>query len=70
MKRSLPLLAMIVVLALASTGCPSIYSHIHKVDDNNYYLTRIKNGQSTLFLCSPMGQTADLRCVEIATTSP
>ena len=68
MKRSL--LAITVVLALASTGCPSIYTHITRVDENNYYLTRIKNGQSTLFLCSPLGQTADLRCVEIASTSP
>ena len=65
--------AALLVLALAglsTTGCASIYTHISKVDDNNYYLARIKNGQSTLFLCGPIGETAALRCTEIATTTP
>lgn len=66
MNRRL-LLAITAILALAATGCPSTYSAIHKIDDNNYYLTRIKGQRSTLYSCSPIGQSADLRCVEIST---
>jgi hypothetical protein len=61
------LLGLLAVAGLAGTGCASTYSAIHKVDDNNYYLTRIKGQRSTLYACSPIGQSADLRCVEIST---
>ena len=60
----------LIALAGLCTGCPSVYSHISRIDENTYYVTRVKANQSTLFLCTPMGQTADLRCVEIASTSP
>lgn len=54
------------LLVVLGTGCASAYSSIHKVDDNTYYLTRIKGAKSTLYACSPIGQSADLRCVEIS----
>ena len=63
-------LALVVVVVLSATGCVSVYTSISKVDDNTYYVTRVKNNQSTLFQCSPIGQSADLRCVEISTTTP
>jgi autotransporter-associated beta strand protein len=65
MKRLLLLLA-----ALTVTGCASTYTGITKIDDNTYYVTRVKNAQSTLFVCSPIGETAALRCSEISTTTP
>ncbi|MDB4933407.1 MAG: hypothetical protein JWP87_379 [Labilithrix sp.] len=58
------------VVALCATGCASVYTHINKIDDNTYYVARVKNGQSTLYLCSPIGETAALRCAEVATTQP
>ena len=64
------LLAAVFAFGLAGTGCQSVYTHINRIDDNTYYLTRVKNNQSTLYVCSPIGQTADLRCVEISTTTP
>jgi hypothetical protein len=63
-------LTVIVVLALAATGCQSVFTHINRVDDNTYYVTRVKNNQSTLFICSPIGETAALRCTDISTTNP
>lgn len=66
MKRLLALATVTLVAALG-TGCASTLSSIHKVDDNTYYITRIKNAKSTLYMCSPIGQSADLRCVEIST---
>lgn len=63
-----PLLFALVALTL--TGCVSTYTHINKIDDNTYYVTRVKNAQSTLFVCSPIGETAALHCNEISTTSP
>jgi len=60
-------LGLVALLGVAATGCASTYSSIHKVDDNNYYLTRIRGSRSTLYACSPIGQSADLRCVEIST---
>lgn len=66
MNRLLALTALTLVAALG-TGCASTYSAIHKVDDNTYYITRIKNAKSTLYACSPIGQSADLRCIEIST---
>lgn len=60
-------LGVITVAGLLGTGCASTYSAIYKVDDNNYYITRIKGSRSTLYACSPIGQSADLRCIEIST---
>ncbi|MBS2013358.1 MAG: hypothetical protein JST00_10750 [Deltaproteobacteria bacterium] len=66
MNRALALAAL-ALFAVFGAGCASTYSSIHKVDDNNYYLTRIKGAKSTLYACSPIGQSADLRCIEIST---
>ncbi len=63
-------LAALVVLAVSSFGCASVYTHINKIDDNTYYVTRVKNNQSTLFVCSPIGETAAMRCHDISTTEP
>lgn len=63
-------LLLVVIAALTVTGCASIYTHINKIDDANYYITRVKGAQSTLFLCAPIADTAALRCVEVATTNP
>ena len=59
-----------LALAVAVSGCASVYTSINRIDDNTYYITRVKNNQSTLYMCSPIGQSADLRCVEISTTTP
>ncbi len=64
MKRSI---LFLVTLAIASSGCASAFSSIHKVDDDHYFITRIKGGKSTVYACSPIGQSADLRCIEIST---
>lgn len=64
------LLASAVVASLLASGCISAYTGISRVDDNTYYVTRVKNNQSTLFMCSPIGETAALRCSEVASTSP
>lgn len=66
MKRFLAL-ATLALVGTLGTGCASTISSIHKVDDNTYYITRIKNAKSTLYACSPIGQSADLRCIEIST---
>jgi hypothetical protein len=66
MRRAVGL-AVLSLVAVFGTGCASVYTHIHKVDDNNYYITKVKNTKSTLYLCGPIGQSADLRCVEIDT---
>lgn len=63
-------LAALVLFALSSFGCASVYTHINKIDDNTYYVTRVKNNQSTLFVCSPIGETAAMRCHDISTTEP
>jgi hypothetical protein len=63
------LLVALAVVALCATGCQSVYTHINRIDDNTYYLTRVKNNQSTLFVCSPIGDTAALKCTDISTTS-
>ena len=63
------MLFALAVLSASATGCVSSYTHIHKIDDNTYYVTRVKNAQSTLFVCSPIGEPAALHCSEIATTS-
>ena len=68
MSARIGLLALAIV-ALAATGCQSVYTHINRVDDNTYYITRVKNNQSTLFVCSPIGDTAALKCTDISTTS-
>jgi hypothetical protein len=58
----------LALLTLTATGCQTVFTGITKIDDNTYYLTRAKNNnRSTLFLCSPIGQSADLHCREIAT---
>ena len=57
------------LLLMSLTGCGSIYTHIYKVDQNTYYITRTKQGfvpYGTLFRCQTM-QNADLNCVEIDT---
>lgn len=66
MRRAIGI-AAVGLLAVFGTGCASVYTNIYKVDDNNYYITRVKNSKSTLYLCGPIGQSADLRCVEIDT---
>jgi len=58
-------LAVLAVAALTLAGCPSVYTHINKVDDNTYYLTRIKAGRSALFVCNPIGDTAAFRCAAV-----
>jgi uncharacterized protein YceK len=69
MSRGL-VVAVALALGLSATGCASVYTSINRVDDNTYYVTRVKNNQGTLFVCSPIGETAALRCTEVATTSP
>jgi hypothetical protein len=61
---------LLAALGVGATGCVSAYTHINKIDDNTYYVTRVKNAQSTLFVCAPIGETAALQCSEISTTSP
>jgi hypothetical protein len=65
MKR-LASAALLALLAFGSGGCVSVYTSIHKVDDNTYYLTRVRNARSWVYSCTPIGQSADLRCTEIA----
>ena len=66
-SRWLRLVVVAGLLSLSATGCASAYTSIYKVDDNSYYLTRIRANRSTLYKCAPIGQSADLRCVEIST---
>jgi hypothetical protein len=62
-------LALCVLASLAVGGCAAVYSDIRKVDDNTYILTRTKRGffaeKGTVFSCTPIGQSPDLKCVEI-----
>jgi hypothetical protein len=62
-------LALFMIAAVVVGGCAAVYTDIRKVDDNNYILTRTKQGffsvKGTVYSCSPVGQTPDLKCVEI-----
>lgn len=58
---------VLALVAVASVGCANTYTAIRKVDDNTYILTRTKQGfgktYGTVYLCKPIGQSADLHCV-------
>lgn len=62
-------LSLFMMVAALVGGCAGVYTDIRKVDDNTYILTRTKQGffhvSGTLYSCSPVGQTADLKCVEL-----
>jgi hypothetical protein len=62
-------LALCMAAAFVIGGCAAVYTDIRKVDDNTYILTRTKQGffnvRGTVYQCNPVGQTPDLKCVEI-----
>ena len=62
---------LVLATVCASLGCASVYTDIHKVDDNNYFITRTKQGffstHGTVYQCQPIGTSGDLRCTEIDT---
>ena len=62
-------LAFTIALASVLGGCAGYYSDIRKVDDNTYVVTRTKQGffrtYGTVFVCNPVGGSADLKCNEI-----
>jgi len=62
-------LALAMTAAFLLGGCAAVYTDIRKVDDNTYIMTRTKQGffnvKGTVFSCSPVGQSPDLKCVEI-----
>ncbi len=62
-------LALCMIAAVFVGGCAAVYTDIRKVDESTYILTRTKQGffnvRGTVYSCSPVGQTADLKCVEI-----
>lgn len=72
MSTPMNLLRVAALVAFTTTtfGCVSTYTHINKIDDNTYYVTKVKNAQSTLFVCSPIGDTAALRCQDVSSTEP
>ncbi|CAN5813893.1 hypothetical protein BH09MYX1_BH09MYX1_45920 [soil metagenome] len=68
MKRFALLFAL--ALALASTGCASVYTGIQREADGSYYLTRTKQGPfsayGTLYRCQVVSAQS-MRCAEIDT---
>lgn len=67
----MPRLAIAMGIAFVVGGCAAVYTDIRKVDDNTYIMTRTKQGffsvKGSVFQCTPVGQTPDLKCVEIDT---
>lgn len=62
--------AILAVLAVTQLGgCAGYYSDIRRVDDKTYVVTRTKQGffrtYGTVFHCTVIGESADLKCVEV-----
>lgn len=64
------ILAAVALVALASTGCSSVYTGIQREQDGSYYVTRTKQGffsaHGTLYRCQLVNPQS-MRCVEIDT---
>jgi hypothetical protein len=62
-------LAIAMIIAFIIGGCAAVYTDIRKVDESTYILTRTKQGffhvKGTVFTCTPVGQSPDLKCTEI-----
>jgi hypothetical protein len=55
-------------LLVSATGCASVYTNIEKTSDNQYLMTRVKQGfftvSGTLYSCQAAGDTK-LKCKEV-----
>ena len=62
--------ALIGLLAVLSAGCQATYTSIRKTGDNEYLLTRTKQGPfnfwGTLYACKASADGGALTCSEVA----
>jgi len=64
------LFACVCLAALGATGCQAAYTSIRKTGDNQYLLTRTKQGPfsvyGNLYACKASADGGSLTCTEVA----